>query len=244
MANTVKQIIKIVEDHEQKLRKSGTILIPKELNLSKKSLKDFLLDFLYHNHMSRYDTGNTADFPYTISGDINGNPISQTSQCYAGARRSIGDLFQLALSHYNKDTSLMEVMETMMDIVNGESPISAKNGRYTYFMYVSTCGGVHRKVFNAGTKQAKYNFTRESNDYGTPTSSNYDEFPICIQDYLTLKESGTFESYRKEKEKSRTGTKSIDDSELDKLIKLKMAELLLDNDKADYIKPIKRKKAA
>lgn len=246
MAKSVAEIIKIVEDHESKLRSLGTLVTNVELNLSKKNLQDFLMDFLYWNHMSEYE--NITTYKGTVKGDSEGKKLNTNIQCGRQRRRSIGDLFQIALAHFSNKVTLMEVMESMMKIVNDAVPLKTKDGKYTYYMYVSTCSTIHRKVFNASTSNRTYNFSERSGDYASTSTTSYDEFTIIMQDYLTLENSGTFKSYREQKEKERSskGITLVEPDELDKLIAEKIAKLLSDNTKSSLVKKsttVKKKKA-
>lgn len=242
MKKNSKEIINIVEEYEAKLRKLGSFSLKEDLELSTKSIQDFLVDFFYYNHLSSGDTKNPL-YPNQFTGTYKTDSIGRkTLQCNSHRRRSIGDLFQLAIGYYREDISLMEVMEAVMNIVNNHIPLSPKDGKYTYYMYVTTCSTIHRRVFNTSTSKS-YLFNSSNNDHSTPLTTNHDEFSIKLEDYITLYDSGEFESYRKEKELSRRkSSKSINKEELDEIDKLiaeKIAKLLEDNsDKASLIKKV------
>lgn len=250
MAKTEKQIIKIVEDYEAKLRKKGSLVMNIDLKLSKKSLQDFLIDFFYHNHLASSDQQRPAEkLSYTQLADIDRVVKSNNNQCRAGARRSIGDLFQIVLGHYSNKITLIEVMEAVMGIVNDEIPISSKDGRYKHQIYSSVCHTINRRVFNSTAfgGKGRYKFSRENPEYSTGSDVSHDEFTIVMEDYLILASNNTFKTYREEKERERK-TKNIivnDDDELDKEVMRKIAALLAgDSDNAAIVKPVKRKKVA
>lgn len=252
MKKNKEEIIKIVEDYEQKLRNLGPLITKEDLNLSKKSIQEFLLDFFYYNHMSRNESSvKNPIFTGTYIPDKNGKYISGSGyQCSPGRRRSIGDLFQLALGLYSTDITLMEVMESAMNIVDNIVPIKSKDGRYTYYMYVTTCSTIHRRVFNVSSGK-NLGFNINNADYSTETTINHDEFPIKLEDYITLANTGSFVSYRSQKESernnkpasSKSSKKELDD--IDKLIAKKIAKLLEDSsDKVSLVKksPLKKKR--
>src|ERR1700748_539087 len=109
------EIEKIIDDYEKELRKLDKVTIigskntEIKLELSTKSVKDFLIDFFYHNHLSLADTG-TWSFAHTIQQKVYKDNQERTT---VNRRRTAGDLFRLALKYYSEDVTLYEVMEAL-----------------------------------------------------------------------------------------------------------------------------------
>lgn len=247
MAKDIKEVLRLCQEYEDKQRKEGLLYLNKggkEVSMKTGSLQEFLIDFFYHNHLSQYDTGSSRDFDCTsIVGTI-------SNQCYAGARRSIGDLWRLAAHYYNSEVKLTDIMLEVMNMCNNSVPIKDKKGVYTSYIYTNVCGTIYRRVFNTITKPTASNFSTSNNTYNYNSSYSKNEFAIVMEDYLTLKAWADSEEQRKlkeQKEAERKLKESLANKSLDELVAEKLASILQSgDDKVALVKkaPTKRKKAA
>lgn len=242
MAKSLKQIIEIVEAEEVNLRHLDAPKTVdkdlKEIDLlleCKKGIKEFLIDFFYwHNKINQYngykgqnDRRDKYKGTYQQKKSIKDSPYL----CVAGTRRSIGDLFRIAIVYYSKDITLLEVMEAMYTIVQQELKVSCKETTNYFTMYQSICSTIHKRVFTTyeGSSRTNYKFNSGCHGY-TQTSDLTEEFFILGVDYDLLfntEEGKAFMTNIKEKRKAPI-REVVDLERLDELVFAKLKQMKLE----------------
>lgn len=194
MNKTLEEIEKVVDKYEKELRKLIRLITYKQgtgvteevkLDLRKDSLKNFFYDWLYYNDIEYYERGSgLTSFTKTIQGsqsDHNGISALKT-------RRSIGDLFRLALSYYANSITLYEVMETMYKLSREATKITKSNDKYYGNVEMQICHTIKKRVFFSrygGNLQSSYKFN-SSNKFYAETIDLDNEFNIYGEDYNKL----------------------------------------------------------
>lgn len=232
-AKTLKEIEKIVDDYEKALRKLDKVVTynnrsgETDLNLIKnKGLVEFLKDFLYYNHLLCYDDSNSNSiFSHTRQIERPGEKLAEI--CIRQARRSIGDLFRLALKYYSDRTTLYDTMEAMYTIVQAGERIKCKSGSYSGVVYMNICHTIHRRVFNldiGSSERLSYRFDSKNNDF-TSTSYLDEEFNILGTDYDLLFNTIAGKSFLKGKRETGFTLQVSPQEELDRAVMEKLAKM-------------------
>lgn len=227
------EIEKIIDDYEKKLRKLDRVITEDSsgnevnLNLDTRSIKDFLKDFFYHNHVVVLETGKKT-FHRTSQQKVKNGSIEST---FSGQRRTTGDLFRLALKYYSDEVSLYEIMEALFYIVNDRvnNRIYYKSNSSNFgVMYMNVCSTIHRRVFNFKSGDyTNYKFN-SSNEYQTQTTNLEEEFNILGTDYnLLFDTKDGKELVEKKKNKSTLFAipNNLSQLDLDRLVEEKLKKL-------------------
>ena len=176
---TKEELIEVVNKYEQEiLVEPGVLHFEYNADFDTSNLENFLLQVVRWN--KGYDDkklGNT----YTANEDY---------QCRTNANRSIGDLFLLARNYYSNTITLLEVMQAMYNLVEGDAKFAP--GIYVisficpdinkYVIYTE-----YRNISNPSDSENKYTtYKHTKNSY-----TNKNEFDIQAEDYVTLFKEST-----------------------------------------------------
>lgn len=239
MSKTPEQIIKIIDIEEARLRKldlpitmginSTKGLFEVNLNLNnREGLQRFLLDFFYWNNLFAYESsefkkGIMAEGKYLVNTRQQKQFVSDVPyNCPTGARRSVGDLFRLAVKYYDKDVTLLETMKEMYKIVQEDITYNCKSNSNYGTIYMQVCSTILRRVFCGQMGgRAGYKFDSD-NQYHTQTSNLNNEFSIYGTDYTLLFSTSEGKALV---ENRITPQFKMDPKDLDRLVMAKIAKL-------------------
>lgn len=227
---TYKEALESVEIYETKLRKLTPLDTEPAIEFNTTSIESFLLDFFSKNY---FGIG-TQKFSGTKPvGDQYRRDYNDKHHSYRGARRSLSDLYRLSLTYIGSQVKLIEVMDALYNISNNNLLILG-NSSEKYELYNGICSTVYRRVFNvcntSSNRKSRLNTSNENyyDVYGT------DEDPISIRTYDLV--CGTEGKKKREADSKKieevvVAKKIVDNSDIDKRVAEKIAQILAASNK-------------
>ncbi len=191
MARSYKEAMAFVEEAEKQLKADGAHKInwsspcddnklPKD-----KGVYQWLYYFFYLSYMYGGDYGKNA---FSSTDRIEGNRSSGKDKSYPGRRRSLGDIYKIALTHYDENVKLLDIMDALYTLANSstvlENPYDVDRRKYRYIVYCTICSTVYRRVFNVAGIGTHQNYSLQY--ISSENNAGSDEANITKEDYATL----------------------------------------------------------